>query len=128
MEIGSFGRAGEEFVLGVERHKLAKAERRDLARKVRWVAREDGDGAGYDILSFLDPGGGERLIEVKTTNGAARTPFFLTRNEHETAKARAPDWRLYRVHLFSQTPRIFTIKPPLARRPGPAARGLASIA
>lgn len=108
----SLGKAGEEFVLEVERKRLAKLERPDLARKVRWVAMEDGDGAGYDILSF-EPNGRERLIEVKTTNGAARTPFFLTRNENETANACADSWRLYRVHLFSQTPRIFTVRPPL---------------
>lgn len=106
------GKAGEAFVLEVERKKLAKFERPDLERKVRWVAAEDGDGSGYDILSF-DPSGKERLIEVKTTNGPARTPFFLTRNEHETSKARAESWRLYRVHLFAQTPRIFTLAPPL---------------
>jgi hypothetical protein len=76
------------------------------------VAAEDGDGAGYDILSF-DPSGKQRLIEVKTTNGAARTPFFLTRTESELAKARADSWRLYRVHLFAQTPRIFSLAPPL---------------
>lgn len=108
----TLGKAGEEFVLDVERKKLAKADRLDLARKVRWVAMEDGDGAGYDILSF-ERNGQERLIEVKTTNGAARTPFFLTRTENETATARADCWRLYRVHLFAQTPRIFTIEPPL---------------
>jgi Domain of unknown function (DUF3883) len=108
----SLGRAGEAFVLEVERKKLAKVERPDLAKKVRWVAAEDGDGAGYDILSF-DPSGKERFIEVKTTNGAARTPFFLTRNEHQTASAHAETWRLYRVHLFAQTPRIFTLVPPL---------------
>lgn len=108
----SLGKAGEEFVLEVERKRLARLERPDLARKVRWVAMEDGDGAGYDILSF-EPNGRERLIEVKTTNGAAKTPFFLTRNENETATARADSWRLYRVHLFSQTPRIFTVRPPL---------------
>ena len=84
----ALGKAGEEFVIEVERNKLAKAERPDLVSKVRWVAAEEGDGAGYDILSF-DPSGEERLIEVKTTNGAAKTPFFLTRNEHETARARA---------------------------------------
>ena len=28
------------------------ADRPDLARKVRWIAAEDGDGAGYDVLSF----------------------------------------------------------------------------
>jgi hypothetical protein len=64
------GKAGEEFVLEVERKSLTKMERPDLARKIRWVSAEDGDGAGYDILSF-EPNGRERLIEVKTTNGAA---------------------------------------------------------
>jgi hypothetical protein len=108
----SLGKAGEEFVLEVERKKLRDLARGDLARKIRWVAQEDGDGAGYDILSF-DRSGRERLIEVKTTNGAARTPFFLTRNEYEVANAYAGTWRLYRVHLFAQTPRIFAIRPPL---------------
>jgi hypothetical protein len=106
------GRAGEEFVVEVERNRLVRFERYDLAKKVRWVAAEDGDGAGYDVASF-DAAGNEVLIEVKTTNGAAKTPFFLTRNEFETAKARSESWRLYRVHLFSQTPRIFTLAPPL---------------
>ena len=108
----SLGTAGEEFILQTEKHQLVKAGRGDLARKVRWVAKEDGDGAGFDILSF-EPSGRERLIEVKTTNGGARTPFFLSRNEHDTAIARADSWRLYRVHLFSQAPRIFTMQPPL---------------
>jgi hypothetical protein len=94
------------------RNLLVTAERADLVRKVRWVSAEDGDGAGYDILSF-DPSGRERLIEVKTTNGSARTPFFLSRNEREVAAARAESWRLYRVHWFAQAPRIFTIAPPL---------------
>lgn len=107
-----FGTAGEEFVLNLERDRLNKADRADLARKVRWVSAEDGDGAGYDILSF-EPRGTERLIEVKTTNGAARTPFFITRNECEVAASRTDVWRLYRVHLFAQSPRIFTITPPL---------------
>ena len=110
----ALGQAGEEFVLDVERKNLAKFYRPDLARKVRWVAAEDGDGAGYDILSF-DLSGKEHLIEVKTTNGAAKTPFLLTRNEHDVAKARADSWRLYRLHLFSQTPRIFTLAPPKVR-------------
>jgi hypothetical protein len=108
----ALGRAGEAFVLQAERIRLAAAERDDLAAKVRWVAHEEGDGAGFDILSF-EFSGRERLIEVKTTNGAARTPFFLSRNEYETSTARADPWRLYRLHLFSQTPKIFVITPPL---------------
>src|SRR5271156_3894730 len=74
----SLGKAGEEFVVDLERRQLSEADRPDLARKVRWIAAEDGDGAGYDVLSF-NREGLEQLIEVKTTNGSARTPFFLTR-------------------------------------------------
>jgi hypothetical protein len=108
----SLGRAGEEFVLAIEKKKLEKFQRPDLLKKVRWVSADDGDGAGYDILSF-EPDGRERLIEVKTTNGAARTPFFLSENECQRAAASAESWRLYRVHSFAQNPRIFQIIPPL---------------
>lgn len=107
------GKAGEEFVVRVERQKLIGVGRDDLADKVRWVADLDGDGVGYDVRSF-NAEGQERLIEVKTTNGAAKTPFYLTRNEHETAELRPDSWRLYRVHLFAQRPAIFALKPPLA--------------
>lgn len=111
----ALGRAGEVFVLDIERKRLANGDREDLARKVRWVAAEDGDGAGYDVLSFEPSGGRERLIEVKTTNGAARTPFFLTRTECSLAAERPSDWCIYRVHLFAKAPRIFTIEPPLEK-------------
>ena len=109
----ALGKAGEEFVFHVERSRLTAQQRPDLARRVRWVAAEDGDGAGYDILSF-DPRGQERLLEVKTTNGSVRTPFFLTRNEHDLSLERPEEWRIYRVHLFAKNPRIFTLAPPLA--------------
>lgn len=106
------GKAGEAFVLDLEQRLLRDMDRRDLAKKVRWISQEDGDGAGYDILSF-DPHGGERLIEVKTTNGSARTPFFLSRNERDVAEERPEDWRIYRVHHFAKEARIFTISAPL---------------
>jgi hypothetical protein len=109
----SLGLAGEEYVLEIEKKRLEKFERPDLLKKVRWVSADD-DGAGYDILSF-EPDGRERLIEVKTTNGAARTPFFLSENERQRASASAETWRLYRVHSFAQRPRIFKITPPLDR-------------
>jgi hypothetical protein len=110
----SLGRAGEEFVVEVERRQLMQADRSDLASKVRWVAAEDGDGAGFDVLSF-DRKGKERLLEVKTTNGSARTPFFLTRNECALANERPEDWCIYRVHLFATQPKIFTLSPPLEK-------------
>jgi len=108
----SLGKAGEEFVYNLERRRLAAVGRSDLSQRVRWVAAEEGDGAGYDVLSF-NTTGRERLLEVKTTNGSARTPFFLTRNECDVAKQRPEDWCIYRVHLFAREPRIFTISPPL---------------
>jgi hypothetical protein len=110
----ALGKAGEKFVVDLERHELTRADRADLARKVRWVAAEDGDGAGYDVLSF-DLTGREKLLEVKTTNGSARTPFFLTHNERDLSAERPADWRIYRVHLFAKEPRVFTIAPPLEK-------------
>ena len=86
--------------------------RTDLADRVRWVSHLDGDGAGYDIQSF-DTDGSNRLIEVKTTNGWERTPFFITRNELEVAEARRVDWRLVRLWNFAREPRAFELCPPL---------------
>lgn len=106
------GQEGERFVLHLEQQSLIAAGRADLAASVRWVAHLDGDNAGYDIRSY-HPSGAFRLIEVKTTAGSARTPFFLTRNEKATADAHPADWRLYRLHDFARSPRIFTLAPPL---------------
>ena len=106
------GNAGEAFVVDLEVRRLNDGNRPDLARRVRWTAAEEGDGAGYDISSFgLE--GHPRFIEVKTTNGSSRTPFFLSRNECAVATLCPMEWRIYRVHLFATGPRIFTIIPPL---------------
>jgi Domain of unknown function (DUF3883) len=108
----SLGKAGEAFVVDLERNRLKEGNRADLARKVRWTAVEDGDGAGYDVSSF-SLGGLPQFIEVKTTNGSSRTPFFITRNEWDIARQCPEEWRIYRVHLFASGPRVFTIAPPL---------------
>lgn len=100
------------LVLQIEAGRLEEGLRPDLAREVRWVSDQDGDGAGYDIRSF-DSNGNERFIEVKTTNGAARTPFFLSHNECETSIEFSDKWCIYRVHLFAANPRIFVLSPPL---------------
>lgn len=79
---------------------------------MRWVAQDDGDGAGYDIASFA-PDGRARLIEVKTTNGWERTPFQISRNELAVARDRRTEWRLLRLWNFSRVPRAFELHPPL---------------
>jgi hypothetical protein len=108
----ALGRAGEERVVAHERSSLKVAGRDDLARKVRWVSEEDGDGAGFDIASFT-PDGQERLIEVKTTNGWERTPFYISRNELAVAEERRSEWCLFRLWNFSREPKAFELHPPL---------------
>ena len=46
------GREGEELVFHFERERLQQLDRPDLAKKIRWISEELGDGAGYDVLSF----------------------------------------------------------------------------
>lgn len=108
----ALGRAGEERILAHECANLLAAGRSDLAGRIRWVSQIDGDGAGYDILSF-DPDGRDRLIEVKTTKGWERTPFHITRNELTVAEERRADWRLVRLWNFAREPRAFELRPPL---------------
>jgi hypothetical protein len=106
------GRDGEELVFQFEREGLHRLDRSDLAKKIRWISEEDGDGAGYDILSF-DAKGKERFLEVKTTVGSDTTPFYITRNELSLSSERPEAFRLCRVFDFSMRPRMFELAPPL---------------
>lgn len=108
----NLGRAGEERVLAHERAALAGVGRDDLARKIRWVSAEEGDGAGYDIESF-EPDGRLRRIEVKTTNGWERTPFHISRNELAAAEEWRSEWCLFRLWNFSREAKAFELRPPL---------------
>ena len=68
-------------------------------------------GADYDVRSFA-PEGNERLLEVKTTNGSAGMPFFLSRNELGIAKESPEDrahlprsaLRQHTAHLYNRAP------------------------
>jgi len=108
----ALGEQGEELTLRSEYARLRAEDREDLARKVRWVSKEDGDGAGYDILSF-ELSGRERFLEVKTTNGHSKTPFYISANEKSFADESKERFRLFRLYDFSNQPKAFTIKPPL---------------
>ena len=108
----ALGRAGEERALAHEKATLIAEGRSDLAKHVKWVSEEEGDGAGYDIASF-SPKGCTRLIEVKTTNGWGRTPFYITRNELAVAVERPDEWCLLRLWNFVREPRAFQLYPPL---------------
>ena len=108
------GEAGEKFLYYVERCRLHSGGREDLAEKVRWVSKEDGDGAGFDILSFSELGE-ERWLEAKTTNGPLTTPFWISKNELRVSEERQDVFRLVRLYDFSRTPAAYQLKPPLTR-------------
>jgi len=108
------GHDGEETVFHFEQQRLRHLDRPDLAKKVRWVSKEDGDGAGYDILSF-DPKGRERFLEVKTTVGSQIAPFYLTRNELSFSKEKPKEFRICRLYDFSKIPKMFELTPPLEK-------------
>lgn len=102
----ALGLAGEQLVLDYEQHRLARAGQETLAAKVEHIAKTQGDGAGFDILSF-NADSSERFIEVKTTTLAAETPFYLSRNELLFSKAHANQYHLYRVFDLNKKPRAF---------------------
>jgi hypothetical protein len=106
------GDAGERLVFMHEKASLESAGLPDLARKVVWVSKELGDGAGYDIKSF-DVGGREKFIEVKTTVGSSTTPFFMTRNEKEFADEADTRYRISRIFDFRRTLQAFELTAPL---------------
>lgn len=108
----SLGRAGEEFVMNFEHHRLRELGQKKLADKVEHVSVKKGDGLGYDILSF-EPDGKERFIEVKTTSFAKETPFFISRGEIQFAKDHDEQFHLYRLYEFRKSPKIFELVGPV---------------
>lgn len=108
----ALGQAGEARVYQHEKATLIGAGRGDLAKRIEWVSRDRGDGAGFDISSFT-PDGAERLVEVKTTNGWERTPFHISLNELAVAEERRESWILFRLYNFSREPHAFELRPPL---------------
>lgn len=104
----SLGLAGELLAMEYEARRLHALGEKQLASKVEHVSRTQGDGAGYDILSF-ESGGRERFIEVKTTAFIAETPFFVSQNEVKFSDAHAHNYHLYRLFQFRDKPRMFTL-------------------
>ena len=108
------GMAGERLVMDLEHRRLWEAGRRHLAERIEHVSTTQGDGLGYDILSFEEDGS-ERLIEVKTTQFGIMTPFFATGNEVRVSEAEAQRYHLYRVFGFRKKPRLFSLHGALGR-------------
>lgn len=100
------GLAGELAVLAFEHRSLENSGHHKLAERVEHVSATQGDGTGFDILSF-EPSGKEKFIEVKTTRSIKQLPFVVTRNEVEFSIEAADQFYLYRVFQYGKPSRGF---------------------
>jgi len=112
------GLEGELLVLAQEIKKLRDANKPDLADRVLHVSVVEGDGAGHDLRSF-EVDGTPKFIEIKTTKGAAITPFFISPNELEFSKQHSANYHLYRLYEFdddTKTAKAFVLKGDLSNQ------------
>jgi hypothetical protein len=102
----NLGSSGEELVLEYEKWSLIKTGNEKFADKIRWISKEEGDGAGFDILSKY-PNGKDKYIEVKTTKLAKETPFYFSRNELLFSRGHSDQYNLYRLFNFEDDAKMF---------------------
>lgn len=93
------GNLGELLVLQYEQEKLKAL---GIRKAPEHKSKFEGDGLGYDILSY-DETGKEIFIEVKTTTNNADTPFFITINELIRSQQDSDKFFLYRLYEFDDT-------------------------
>jgi protein subunit release factor A len=102
----SVGALGEQLVYDYEIWRLNKAELPKLAEQVKWISKDLGDGAGYDILS-KDRSGKDMFIEVKTTKLGKESPIFFSGTEYDFSKIKIDRFFLYRVFDVKEDPKVF---------------------
>lgn len=94
----TLGDKGEALVLLHEKRRLELQNKYSLSSKVRKVP----DGSGYDILSF-DDRENEIKIEVKTTKGGVKTPFYMSDPEYRFLLSKPPHYCIYRLYEYDDT-------------------------
>lgn len=94
------GYKGECFVVGYETKEILSFAEDDTDRIIH-LSEEQGDGAGFDIIS-LNRDGSSKYIEVKTTIGSLDVPFYMSDNERNFFKLHkdSKDAYVYRVYNF----------------------------
>lgn len=91
------GELGELLVFQYEQEKLKAL---NIQKEPEHKSKSEGDGLGYDILSY-DEQGEEISIEVKTTAHGCDTPFYITRNELVKSTKEKENFRLYRLFEYN---------------------------
>lgn len=104
----ALGKAGERKVVEYEKRRLTLSGREDLARRVEHVAETQGDGLGYDVLSF-ETSALERFIEVKTTLYSIETPFFVSSNEVAASDFYGSQYQLHRLFSFAKKSGMYSL-------------------
>jgi hypothetical protein len=102
----NLGNSGEELVLEYEKWSLIRSGKEKFAEQIRWISKEEGDGAGFDILS-KHLNGKDKYIEVKTTKLGKETPFFFSRNELNFSQEHSDYYNLYRLFNFEDDAKMF---------------------
>ena len=103
------GSLGEDFVVKYEKAKLIGLDKNKLADKVERKSIIEGDGLGYDILSF-DENGKEIFIEVKATKGSKENPFYITNSELLFSHLNKDKFYLYRLYNYDEENNLFEIE------------------
>lgn len=94
------GRNGEQWAVEHFKQLLTANGAPILSTKTEWVSDTQGDGLGYDIVTYTNDGA-EIFVEVKTTNGSINAPFILTSNEIRASKELGNSYVLMRIFNFS---------------------------
>lgn len=102
------GLKGERLIVEYERAWLSGHGRPDLAELVAHVPSTLGDGAGYDVSSFLLDRSPHH-IEVKATRGSINAPFFLSASELRHALDHTEAYSIYRVFDLGPNPRFYKL-------------------
>jgi len=92
------GDLGEDAILRFEQQRLKQWGLYDKHPVLK--CRTEGDGLGYDILSY-DKAGNEIYIEVKTTRGW-ETDFYITAQELQKSEDEKEQYFLYRLFDFDE--------------------------
>jgi hypothetical protein len=106
------GHAGELAVVAFEQRRLIGLGKGHLAAKVEHVSESQGDGLGFDVLSY-DENGAKRMIEVKTTRYRSEIPFFVSSNEIAASKYLRDSFHIYRLFQFEKKPGMYTLRGPV---------------
>lgn len=101
------GMCGEQYVLATEKERLRKVNSK-YENYVDGSPALDGRN-GYDILSYTAVG--EPIyIEVKTTTGDCEEPFYMSKNERNTADRIRAMGGIYQIHRVYNMGKIVSVQ------------------